>query len=226
MLLPQIIDSALTHLTADQLPTGVSSSICPTVEPGATCTLRLVVKDTTEAGDAVISIQSDQGVLHDRILSISTPNIVTQKPLALPSSNPSMTLTAGSLSATTIPHTIGSAYYTSSSNGPVYQMIQVTNNGSSSVCSNALNASNDANGYIEGIVYSGADSVSKRIYVGGNFTTIGRATPVSSGKMLAVCTPNGDCSNFITDTNPYATGTDWGGGIFALAIGNQTTITE
>jgi len=93
--------------------------------------------------------------------------------------------------------------------------------GSPTTCSNALAGSDDADGYIEGLVYSGG-----KIYVGGNFTTIGGATPVSGGNMLAVCIPGGACSNFITDTNPYATGTNWGGGIFALAIGNQTSITE
>jgi hypothetical protein len=128
--------SPLNNLTAVQLPIGVGSSICPTVEPGETCTLKLVVNDAVETGDAVISIQHDQGVLHDRILSIKTPNVVTQKPLALPSPKPSITLTAGNLSAITIPHTLGSTFYTSSSNGPVYQMIQVTNNGSSPVTLN------------------------------------------------------------------------------------------
>lgn len=87
-------------------------------------------------------------------------------------------------------------------------------------CNNALAGSNDANGYIEGLTYSGGN-----LYVGGKFTTIGGATPVSGGNMLAVCTPSGSCTNFVTDTNPYATGTDWGGQISAIAVGNQTTIT-
>lgn len=87
-------------------------------------------------------------------------------------------------------------------------------------CSNALADTNDANGYIEGLTYSGGS-----LYVGGRFTTIGGATAVSSGNMLAVCTPEGTCSNFVTDTNPYATGTDWGGAITAVAVGAQTSIT-
>ncbi len=91
--------------------------------------------------------------------------------------------------------------------------------GTPTTCNNALVGTDDANGYIEGLAYSGGN-----LYVGGQFTTIGGATPVSDGNMLAVCTPGGTCSNFVTDTHPYATGTDWGGGIFAVAVGNQTTI--
>jgi hypothetical protein len=90
--------------------------------------------------------------------------------------------------------------------------------GTPTICINALSGSG-ANGYIEGLTYLGGN-----LYVGGNFTTIGGATPVSGGNMLAVCTPGGACSNFVTDTNPYATGTDWGGGIFAVAVGSQTSI--
>lgn len=102
-----------------------------------------------------------------------------------------------------------------------YPLVQCTIPGSGdTTCSNALSGTNDANGYIEGLVYS-----REKLYVGGNFTTIGGATPVSGGNMLAVCTPGGECSNFITSVNPYATGSNWGGGIFALAVGNQTTIT-
>lgn len=86
-------------------------------------------------------------------------------------------------------------------------------------CSNALVSTDDANGYIGGLTYSGS-----HLYVGGNFTTIGGATPVISGNMLAVCTPAGTCSNFVTDPHPYATGPDWGGGIFAIAVGNQTSL--
>ncbi len=92
--------------------------------------------------------------------------------------------------------------------------------GSTTTCVNALAGTEGANGYIEGITYSGGN-----LYVGGKFTTIGSATPVSSGNMLAVCTPGGTCSNFVTDTNPYATGLDWGGNISAIAVGVQTTIT-
>ena len=88
-----------------------------------------------------------------------------------------------------------------------------------STCDKALNGENDANGYIAGLVYS-----SGKIFVGGNFTTIGGASSVSGGKMLAVCTPNSTCANFLTGRTPYATGTDWGGAIFALAVGNQTRI--
>ncbi len=86
-------------------------------------------------------------------------------------------------------------------------------------CSNALSGSNDANGYIEGLAYSGGN-----LYVGGQFTTIGGATPVSGGYMLAICTPAGGCSNLVTDTHPYASGPDWGGAIFAVAVGSQTSI--
>ena len=88
-----------------------------------------------------------------------------------------------------------------------------------SICTNALSGSNDANGYIEGLAYSGGN-----LYVGGQFTTIGGATPVSGGYMLAVCTPGGGCSNFVTDAQPYASGPDWGGAIFAVAVGSQTSI--
>jgi hypothetical protein len=88
-------------------------------------------------------------------------------------------------------------------------------------CSNALDDSSDANGYIGGLTYSGGV-----LYVGGRFTTIGGATPVSGGNMLAICTPRGTCSNFVTaDAHPYASGTDWGGEISAIAVGNQTSIT-
>jgi hypothetical protein len=87
-------------------------------------------------------------------------------------------------------------------------------------CSNALSGTNSANNYIEGLTYSG-----DRLYVGGRFTTIGGATPVSGGNMLAECTPGGGCSNFVTDTHPYASGEDWNGEIAAVAVGNQTSIT-
>lgn len=103
-------------------------------------------------------------------------------------------------------------------NIPGYPLVVCTL-GATTTCSNALSGTNDANGYIEGLTYSGGS-----LYVGGQFTTIGGATPVSSGYMLAVCTVGGACSNFVTDTNPYASGTDWGGGIFAVAIGSQTSI--
>ncbi|MFA6302032.1 MAG: hypothetical protein WC627_02725 [Legionella sp.] len=86
-------------------------------------------------------------------------------------------------------------------------------------CINALDGTEDANGYIQGLTYSGS-----KLYVGGNFTTIGGAPPVISGTMLAVCIPGGTCSNFVTDPNPYATGADWGGGIFAIAVGNQISL--
>ncbi|RTL12410.1 MAG: hypothetical protein EKK54_04050 [Neisseriaceae bacterium] len=42
----------------------------------------------------------------------------------------------------------------------------------------------------------------------------------------ASCTTS-TCSNgmgFITDSNPYASGSDWGGVISAIAIGAQTSI--
>lgn len=91
--------------------------------------------------------------------------------------------------------------------------------GSTTTCSNALANTNDANGYIEGLAYSGGN-----LFVGGKFTTIGGATPVSGGNMLAVCTPGGSCSNFVSDINPYASGTDWGGGISAIAVGTQVLI--
>lgn len=107
--------------------------------------------------------------------------------------------------------------YSDSSGG--YPLIKCTP-ASITTCANALADSNDANGYIEGLVYSGGN-----LYVGGTFTTIGGATPVNNGNMLAVCSPGGTCSNFVTDTNPYASGEDWGGGIFAIAVGNQTSIT-
>lgn len=107
--------------------------------------------------------------------------------------------------------------YVDSSGG--YPLVSCTPTGITT-CINALGGTNDANGYIGGLSYSGGN-----LYVGGNFTTIGGATPVIGGNMLAVCTPLGTCSNFVTDNNPYATGTDWGGGIFAIAVGNQTTIT-
>lgn len=92
--------------------------------------------------------------------------------------------------------------------------------GSTTTCSNALSGNYDANGYIQGLAYADGN-----LYVGGRFSTIGGAVPVSAGNMLAVCTIGGLCSNFITDPNPYASGTDWGGIISAIAIGSQTTIT-
>ncbi len=92
--------------------------------------------------------------------------------------------------------------------------------GSLTTCSNALAGTMDANNYIQGVAYSAGS-----LYVGGKFTTIGGATPVSGGDMLAICAPGGTCSNFVTDSNPYASGTDWGGNIAAIAIGSQTTIT-
>ena len=92
--------------------------------------------------------------------------------------------------------------------------------GTTTTCNNALAGTSDANNYIQGLTYSGGN-----LYVGGRFTTIGGATPVSGGNMLAVCTPGGTCSNFVTDNNPYASGTDWGGVISAIAVGNQTSIT-
>ena len=125
--------SVLNNLTAVELPIGVSSSICPTVAPNATCTLKLVVNDVAQAGDSVIAIQSEQGVLQNRILSLTTSKKIAHKPNDIPSQKPEMILTAGNLSATIIPHSLGSQLYTSSSNGPVYQMLQVTNNGGSSV---------------------------------------------------------------------------------------------
>ncbi len=119
-----------------QLPIGISSSICPTVAPGATCTLKLVVDDFVEAGDFVISIKSDNGILQHRVLSIPAPKVVTQKSADILSSRPIVVLTAGSLTAVVRPHEISTSYYTSSSNGPVYQLIQVTNNGAGSVTLN------------------------------------------------------------------------------------------
>lgn len=107
--------------------------------------------------------------------------------------------------------------YTDSSGG--YPLVSCTP-GTTTSCSNALSGTNDANGYIEGLAYSGGD-----LYVGGRFTTIGGATPVSGGNMLAVCTVGGTCSNFVTDTNPYASGNDWEGVIAAVAVGDQTSIT-
>ncbi len=62
-------------------------------------------------------------------------------------------------------------------------------------------------------------SIQEEIYMLAYFTTIGGATPVSSGNMLAVCAPGGTCSNFVTDTNPYATGSDWGVGSLLLPYG-------
>lgn len=106
--------------------------------------------------------------------------------------------------------------YVDSSGG--YPLVTCTP-GTTTTCANALAASNDANGYIEGLVYSGGS-----LYVGGRFTTIGGATPVSGGNMLATCSPGGSCTNIVTDTNPYASGTDWGGMISAVAVGNQTSI--
>jgi len=90
--------------------------------------------------------------------------------------------------------------------------------GATTVCSNALSGSNDANGFIEGLTHSGGN-----LYVGGKFTTIGGATPVA-GNMLAECAIGGGCSNFVTDVNPFATGSDWGGVISAVAVGTQTSI--
>lgn len=109
--------------------------------------------------------------------------------------------------------------YTDSSGG--YPLVRCSL-GSTTACTNALTDSNDANGYIEGLSYSGGN-----FYVGGRFTTIGDATEVNSGNMLAVCHPGNtpECSNFVSDTNPYASGTDWGGMIAAIAVGNQTTVT-
>ena len=106
--------------------------------------------------------------------------------------------------------------YTDSSGG--YPLVSCTQ-GTTTTCTNALSGTNDANGYIEGITYS-----SGNLYVGGQFTTIGGATTVSGGKMLAVCTVGGTCQNFVTGSTNYASGNDWNGGIFAIAIGTQTTI--
>lgn len=105
--------------------------------------------------------------------------------------------------------------YTDSSGG--YPLVACTP-AATTTCSNALSGSNDADGYIEGIAYSGGS-----LYVGGKFNAIGGAT-VSGGNMLAVCTVGSACSNFVTDTNPYATGDDWGGEISAVAVGSQTSI--
>ena len=106
--------------------------------------------------------------------------------------------------------------YTDSNGG--YPLVACTL-GTPTTCANALSGSNDANGYIEGLAYSG-----RGLYVGGKFTTIGGATPVSGGNMLAVCTIGDTCSNFVTDSHPYASGDDWGGEISAVAVGNQTSI--
>lgn len=106
-------------------------------------------------------------------------------------------------------------YVDSSGGYPLVSCTQAT----TTTCTNALAGTNDANGYIGGLTYSAGN-----LYVGGNFTTIGGATPVVGGNMLAVCTPGGTCSNFVTDLNPYATGTDWRGGIFAIAVGNQISL--
>lgn len=106
--------------------------------------------------------------------------------------------------------------YTDTSGGyPLVSCVPAT----TTTCSSALADGNDANGYIEGLYYSGGN-----LYVGGRFSTIGGATPVIDGNMLAVCTVGGTCSNFITDTNSYASGNDWGGMIAAITVGNQTTI--
>lgn len=63
----------LTHLAASQLPSGIYSHVCPTIKPGATCSLRLDVNDTPQAGYAVIALQSDQGILLDQILAVTPP---------------------------------------------------------------------------------------------------------------------------------------------------------
>ena len=66
---------------------------------------------------------------------ISTPLMLSDEigtqPIntTLPSPKPAMIFTAGQLSASIIPHTISNSFYTANSNGPVYQMIQVTNIG-------------------------------------------------------------------------------------------------
>jgi cell division septation protein DedD len=106
--------------------------------------------------------------------------------------------------------------YTDNTGG--YPLVSCTLD-TTTTCTNALTGSDDANGYIQGITFSGSS-----LYVGGRFTTIGGATPVSGGNMLAECTVGGACTNFVTDTNPYASGTDWGGGISAVAVGTQTKI--
>ena len=115
--------------------------------------------------------------------------------------------------------------YADSSGG--YPLVICSTQDTPTTCSNALAGTHAANGYIGGLTYSGG-----KLYVGGNFTTIGGATLATiggatlatGGNMLAECTPGGTCTNFVTDHNPYATGTDWGGGIFAIAVGNQTTL--
>jgi hypothetical protein len=106
--------------------------------------------------------------------------------------------------------------YVDSSGG--YPLVTCTV-GSITTCNNALAGTNNANNYIQGLTYSGGN-----LYVGGRFTTIGGAAPVNGGNMLAICTPGGTCSNFVTDDNPYASGADWGGVISAIAVGNQTSI--
>ena len=106
--------------------------------------------------------------------------------------------------------------YTDSNGG--YPLVSCTP-ATTTDCVNALSSGHDANGYIEGLTYSGGN-----LYVGGKFTAIG-GTTVVDGNMLAVCsTTDGTCSNFITENHPYASGDDWGGEIAAVAIGNQTSI--
>lgn len=264
--------STLNNLTAVQLPSGVGSGMCPTVAPGATCMLRLVVNDVAEAGDAVISIQSDQGILQDRILSIKAPKVMARKLVTIPSPKPAIILTGGNLSATIIPHTTSSTFYTSSSNGPVYQMIQVTNTGGSvtldppvitgpdasyfSIDTNNVDYSgtpifcNDAPTLATGesceiIITSalgdpvgapatatltisdgaGGDTLTfsltdtTYVYAGGGFNTLGSAS-VSGGNLLAQCTA-GTCSNALqgtTGNNYAATNSSVGEWINALAI--------
>lgn len=125
--------NVLTHVTALGVPLGITSSTCPTLMPGANCTLRLAVNHTSMAGHSVISIQSDQGLLLDQVLSLKAPVVVNQKPLSTSSPVRSRILTSGSLSAVVEPHGISTVYYASSSNGPVYELINITNNGAGPV---------------------------------------------------------------------------------------------
>ena len=203
--------------------------------PNQACTNYLSTATTKYANNAISSLDYLNG-------SMNVGGLFTQI-AAYPSSAPSSGTTFASCSTSNCSNGMGSSNpdntilgmtddgtnlymggvftqiggYVDSSGG--YPLVVCTV-GSTTTCTNALAGNNDANNYIQGLAYSAGS-----LYVGGRFTTIGGATPVSGGNMLAECTPSGTCSNFITDTNPYASGSDWGGVISAIAVGPQTSIT-
>lgn len=129
---PQI----LTNVTAKQLPEGVTSSVCGSLASGATCTLKLIARDISPAGHFVIPVMSDQGNVIDRILVITTPpripSVVKQpltKPIVIQRSGNSLFYGTVELHPSLLTTTNGSMNgFTTSTNGPSYQIVSLTNN--------------------------------------------------------------------------------------------------